>query len=277
MAHSIRPRLRAEAPDGFEFKESLTILAPDGQMNVIASSGAAGRGGRCAALRRPPGRPPRTQVPGLSGAALRAAGRVRRPSGLRALVPVAAPTGGRAPAGARDPDAGLLRVARRGYTATATVPSFLLERWRPVMEEVMRSLRLAGPGRPRGWEQRECCLEHRGGVRGERRPRGADRQGRRRRGARGRRAGRRDGGPAAARSGPAAITTCSGRSAARTCGRRSSPAMPVCARRAWRRRRGGAVCARSSRCRGRCATSTASGVGSRTSSRRRATRTTCPR
>jgi hypothetical protein len=35
---SFRPTLGADLPDGWQVKESITLLAPDGQANVIASS-----------------------------------------------------------------------------------------------------------------------------------------------------------------------------------------------------------------------------------------------
>ena len=142
MAQTIRPRLRATVPDGFEIKESMTILAPDGEMNVIAS-----------------GEPLVEELDAQRYAEIQGDLLEREFPDYEQLGFEPSPVFGGRPGYLRwfrwqPPDEGSVPITqaqayyafgRRGYTATATVPTFLLDRWRPEMEQIIASLELAGP------------------------------------------------------------------------------------------------------------------------------------
>lgn len=148
MTHSIRPRLRAEVPDGFQFKESLTILAPDRQMNVIATSEPLSEKLDAERYAQIQGDLLEQEFPDyqqLRFEPLAVFG--GRPGYVRWFEWQPPPEDERPQAPVTHMQA-YYAFARRGYTATATVPSFLLGHWRPVMEAIMRSLQLAGPEDP---------------------------------------------------------------------------------------------------------------------------------
>lgn len=133
-----RPSLSAQIPDGWLAKESLTLIAPDGLANIIASSEPLG---------------PETDLKAYAEAQEELLAREFPGYTQYSFEPMEVLGGGREGFVRRfewfPPDSGLVMQMQfyyvengRGYTATATAPSSEFERYEFVLLDVLEGLLL---------------------------------------------------------------------------------------------------------------------------------------
>lgn len=137
VTHTFVPSLRAALPDGWFAKESITLLAPDGQANVIVSSEPLDPTIDCTRYAEVQGELLRREFPGFFEYSFgprptfgHNSGYVRRFS----WVP---------PDGVQVHQVQLYFVRPgRGFTATATTPSTNVDRFNSTFELILSSVRI---------------------------------------------------------------------------------------------------------------------------------------
>lgn len=144
MAQLIAPRLRATVPDDFEVKEQLTLLAPGGDMNVLFSSEPLDPAIDAERYTSIQGDVLEREFPGYQPMRVEPAPVFGGRPGYRRWFSWQPP-----PSEDGSPSVPVTQLQAyyafngRGYTATATVPSFLLEHHQATMVAIMEKLDIA--------------------------------------------------------------------------------------------------------------------------------------
>jgi hypothetical protein len=134
----VRPTITAQAPEGWVWKESITLLGPRGEANVIASSESVDSSMTSETYAAVQGELLKTEFPGYREFSFEPTPLFGDRSGFIRKFEWKPPDG--------DPvtqyqlyyvDAG------RGYTATATTPSRSLHRFESEMLNILRSLNIS--------------------------------------------------------------------------------------------------------------------------------------